>query len=146
MKKLNTNHQVVRRLLERYPRGGTWMRMFLMLMIMMMSSAFAMAQETYGIKIAGEDITSYNRYDLTEISGVSGKVYFDPNTRTLTLDNATIEANDCNAILNETCDYLVIELIGKNTIDVTGDAGIYLKEETTIMGTSGSKLSVKSEM
>ena len=144
MKKLNTNHQVVRRLLERYPRGGTWMRMFLMLMIMMMSSAFAMAQETYGIKIAGEDITSYNRYDLTEISGVSGKVYFDPNTRTLTLDNATIEANDCNAILNETCDYLTIELIGKNTIDVTGAVGIYLKEETTIWSNSGGKLSVKS--
>ena len=26
------------------------------------------------MKVAGEDITSYNRYDLTEISGVSGKV------------------------------------------------------------------------
>lgn len=144
MKKLNTNHQVVRRLLERYPRGGAWMRMFLMLMIMMMTSAFAMAQETYGIKIAGEDITGYNRYDLTEISGVSGKVSFDPNTRTLTLDNATIEANDCNAILNETCDYLSIELIGTNTIYVTGAAGIYLKEETTIWSNSGGKLSVKS--
>ncbi len=120
------------------------MRMFLMLMIMMMTSAFAMAQETYGIKIAGEDITGYNRYDLTEISGVSGTVYFDPNTRTLTLDNATIEANDCNAILNETCDYLSIELIGTNTIDVTGAVGIYLKEETTIWSNSGGKLSVKS--
>ena len=96
------------------------MRMFLMLMIMMMSSAFAMAQETYGIKVAGEDITSYNRYDLTEISGVSGKVSFDPNTRTLTLDNATIEADGSNAILNETCDYLTIELIGTNNINVTG--------------------------
>ena len=121
------------------------MRMFLMLMIMMMSSAFAMAQETYGIKIAGEDITGYNRYDLTEISGVSGTVYFDPNTRTLTLDNATIEANDCNAILNETCDYLTIELIGTNTIYVTGAAGINLKEETTIWSNSGGKLSVKSD-
>ena len=145
MKKLNTNHQVVRRLLERYPRGGTWMRMFLMLMIMILSSAFAMAQETYGIKIAGEDITGYNRYDLTEISGVSGTVYFDPNTRTLTLDNATIEANDYNAILNETCDYLTIELIGTNTINVTNSAGIYLKEETTIWSNSGGKLSVKSD-
>ena len=145
MKKLNRNQQsVTPRLLERYPRGGAWMRMFLMLMIMMMSSAFAMAQETYGIKIAGEDITGYNRYDLTEISGVSGKVSFDPNTRTLTLDNATIEANDYNAILNETCDYLTIELIGTNTIYVTGAAGIYLKEETTIWSNSGGKLSVKS--
>ena len=121
------------------------MRMFLTLVLIVMSSAFVMAQETYGIKIAGEDITGYNRYDLTEISGVSGKVYFDPNTRTLTLDNATIEANDYNAILNETCDYLSIELIGTNTIDVTGAAGINLKEETTIWSHSGGKLSVKSD-
>ena len=145
MKKLNRNQQsVIPRLLESSARGGAWMRMFFMLMIMMMTSAFAMAQETYGIKIAGEDITGYNRYDLTEISGVSGNVSFDPNTRTLTLDNATIEANDCNAILNETCDYLSIELIGTNTIDVTGAVGIYLKEETTIWSNSGGKLSVKS--
>ena len=121
------------------------MRMFLTLVLIMMSSAFVMAQETYGIKIAGEDITGYNRYDLTEIRGVSGKVYFDPNTRTLTLENATIEANDCNAILNETCDYLSIELIGTNNIDVTGAAGINLKEETTIWSHSGGKLSVKSD-
>ena len=146
MKKLNRNQQsVIPRLLESSARGATRMRMFLMLMIMMMSSAFAMAQETYGIKIAGEDITGYNRYDLTEISGVSGKVSFDPNTRTLTLDNATIEANDYNAILNETCDYLSIELIGTNTIYVTGAAGIKLKEETTIWSNSGGKLSVKSD-
>ena len=147
MKKLNRNQQsVIPRLLESSARGATRMRMFLMLMIMMMSSAFAMAQETYGIKVAGEDITSYNRYDLTDISGVSGKVYFDPNTRTLTLDNATIEANDDSAIFNETCDYLLIELIGTNTINVTGVAsGITLKEETTIWSNCGGKLSVKSD-
>ena len=127
------------------PTRQVSMRMFLTLVLIMMSSAFAMAQETYGIKIAGEDITSYNRYDLTEISGVSGKVYFDPNTRTLTLENATIEANDYNAILNETCDYLSIELIGTNNIYVTGAAGIKLKEETTIWSHSGAKLTIKSD-
>ena len=127
------------------PTRQVSMRMFLTLVLIVMSSAFVMAQETYGIKIAGEDITGYNRCDLTEISGVSGKVYFDPNTRTLTLENATIEANDCNAILNETCDYLSIELIGTNNIDVTGAAGINLKEETTIWSHSGGKLSVKSD-
>ena len=121
------------------------MRMFFMLVIMMMSSAFAMAQGKYGFKVAGVDVTNDNYLDLTEINGVSGKVYFDPNTRTLTLDNATIEANDYNAILNETCDYLTIELIGTNNIDVTGAAGIYLKEETTIWSNSGGKLSVKSD-
>ena len=142
MKKLNTNHQVVRRLLERYPRGGTWMRMFLMLLIMMMSSAFAMAQETYGIKLAGEDVTSNNCDNLTEISGVNGTVYFDPNTRTLTLDNATIETEGNNAILNETCKDLVIKLIGTNTVDVKEKAAIVLQEKTTIMGASGSKFTV----
>ena len=121
------------------------MRMFLTLVLIVMSSAFVMAQETYGIKIAGEDITGYNRYDLTEISGVSGKVYFDPNTRTLTLENATIEADGSNAILNQDCDYLVIELIGTNTINVTNSAGIYLQQETSILGTSGSKLTITND-
>ena len=146
MKKLNTNHQVSQRLLESSSRGGAWMRMFFMLVIMMMSSAFAMAQGKYGFKVAGVDVTNDNYLDLTEINGVSGKVYFDPNTRTLTLDNATIEANDCNAILNETCDYLTIELIGTNNIDVTGvSSGMTLKEETTIWSNCGGKLSVKSD-
>ena len=127
------------------PTRQVSMRMFLTLVLIMMSSAFAMAQETYGIKIAGEDITGYNRYDLTEISGVSGKVYFDPNTRTLTLDNTTIEADGSNAILNQDCGYLVIELIGTNTINVTNSAGIYLQQETSILGTSGSKLTITND-
>ena len=113
---------------------------------MMMSSAFAMAQDNYGFKVGGVDVTSDNYLDLTEINGVSGKVYFDPNTRTLTLDNATIEANDCNAILNETCRNLVIELLGTNTINVTNSAGIYTRESTVILGDGGAKLSVKSDL
>lgn len=120
------------------------MRMFLTLVLIMMSSAFVMAQENYGFKVAGVDVTNDNYLDLTEISGVSGKVYFDPNTRTLTLDNATIEADGSNAILNETCDYLSIELIGTNNFYVTDFAGITLKEETTIWSHCGGKLSVKS--
>ena len=128
------------------PTRQVSMRMFLTLVLIMMSSAFVMAQGKYGFKVAGVDVTNDNYLDLTEISGVSGKVYFDPNTRTLTLENATIEANDCNAIKNETCDYLSIELIGTNSINVTGVAsGINLKEETTIWSHCGGKLSVKSE-
>ena len=122
------------------------MRMFFMLVIMMMSSAFAMAQGKYGFKVAGVDVTNDNYLDLTEINGVSGKVYFDPNTRTLTLDNATIEADGSNAILNQDCKYLVIELIGTNTINVTNSAGINLEEETAIWSNSGAKLSVKSDL
>lgn len=112
---------------------------------MMMSSAFAMAQEKYGFKVAGVDVTSDNYLDLTEINGVSGKVYFDPNTRTLTLDNATIEIFGYNAVLNETSKDLVIELLGTNTFNVTSSAGICLREPTTIMGDSGSKLTIEND-
>ena len=112
---------------------------------MMMSSAFAMAQEKYGFKVGGVDVTSDNYLDLTEINGVSGKVYFDPNTRTLTLDNATIEVDGCNAILNESCRDLVIELLGTNTINVTNSAGIYTCESTVILGNSGSTLTLKND-
>ena len=121
------------------------MRIFLVLIVMMMSSAFVMAQEKYGFKVAGVDVTSDNYLDLTEINGVSGKVYFDPNTRTLTLDNATIEVDGCNAIYNQTCKYLVIELLGTNTINVTNSAGIYTCESTVIMGNSGSTLTLKND-
>lgn len=127
------------------PTRQVSMRMFLTLVLIMMSSAFAMAQGKYGFKVAGVDVTSDNYLDLTEISGVSGKVYFDPNTRTLTLDNATIEADGSNAILNQDCKYLVIELIGTNTINVTNSAGIYLQKETSILGTSGSKLTITND-
>ena len=120
------------------------MRMFLTLVLIMMSSAFVMAQENYGFKVAGVDVTNDNYLNLTGISGVSGKVYFDPNTRTLTLDNATIEADGSNAILNQDCDNLLIKLIGTNTINVTNSAGIYLQKETSILGTSGSKLTITS--
>ena len=127
------------------PTRQVSMRMFLTLVLIMMSSAFVMAQGKYGFKVAGVDVTNDNYLDLTEISGVSGKVYFDPNTRTLTLDNATIEADGSNAILNQDCKYLVIELIGTNTINVTNSAGIYLQKETSILGTSGSKLTITND-
>ena len=121
------------------------MRMFLTLVLIMMSSAFVMAQGKYGFKVAGVDVTNDNYLNLTEINGVSGKVYFDPSTRTLTLDNATIEADTYNAILNETCDNLLIKLLGTNTINVTRAAGLYMCESTTIVGGSGSKLTIKND-
>lgn len=127
------------------PTGQVSMRMFLTLVLIMMSSAFVMAQGKYGFKVAGVDVTNDNYLDLTEINGVSGKVYFDPSSRTLTLDNATIEADGSNAILNQDCDNLLIKLIGTNTINVTNSAGIYLQKETSILGTSGSKLTITND-
>ena len=101
--------------------------------------------KNYGIMIAGVDVTRKNCKDLSVIEGVSGNVSFDPDTKTLTLANATIEVDGYNAIKNETCDYLLIELLGTNTINVTNSAGIYLCESTAIKGESGAKLSITND-
>ena len=101
--------------------------------------------DNYGILIAGKDVTPQNCADLSIIEGVSGNVSFDPDTKTLTLANATIEVDGYNAVLNQTCKDLVIELLGTNTINVTNSAGIYLCESTAIKGESGSKLSITND-
>ena len=139
MKKLNTNQSVIQRLLERYPRGGAWMRMFFMLVLIMLSSTSVKAALEFGIKVAGVEVTSNMRYDLTEIPGVSGKVSFDPNLRTLTLENATIESDEFG-IYNESCSDLYIEIIGTCTITSNGSSPIHLCESTYIYGTNGSEL------
>ena len=101
--------------------------------------------DNYGILIAGKDVTPQNCADLSIIEGVSGNVSFDPDTKTLTLANATIEVDGSNAIYNNTYKDLVIRLIGTNTINVTNSAGIYLCESTAIKGESGSKLSITND-
>ena len=141
MKKLNRNQQsVIPRLLESSARGATRMRMFLMLMIMMMSSAFAMAQETYGIKIAGVDVTSLNSKDLSVIDGVDGKMSYNSETKTLTMEDVTINAN-VNGINNEGVKDLKIEVVGNNAI-TSNTACIAISETSAISG-SGT-LSLKS--
>lgn len=54
------------------------MRMFFTLILMMMSSAFVMAQDSYGFKIADVEVTSENCADLSVIEGVEGKISYNP--------------------------------------------------------------------
>lgn len=116
MKKLNTNKQsIIQRLLESPPRGGAWMRMFFMLILMMMSSALAMAQDSYGLKIAGVEVTSENCKDLSVIEGVEGKISYNPETNTLTMQDATIDNVD-NGIFINSSEGLNIEVLGDNSI------------------------------
>ena len=115
MKKLNSNHQVSQRLLESSSRGGAWMRMFFMLVIMMMSSAFAMAQDSYGFKIAGVEVTSENCKDLSIIEGVEGKISYNPETNTLTMQDVIIDNVD-NGIFINGSEGLNIEVLGDNSI------------------------------
>lgn len=52
----------------------------------------AEAQEENGLYLAGTAVTAENYNDLSVIEGVSGKAQYDPATKTLTLENATIHS------------------------------------------------------
>ena len=90
----------------------------------------------YGIEIAGTPVTPDNCNDLSVIDGVSGKVKFDPLTRTLTLKGATINSSGKPAIVNSTVRDLTIKVIDSNNITANGAAGIILNESTKIKGYS----------
>ena len=91
------------------------MRMFFMLVIMMMSSAFVMAQDSYGFKIAGVEVTSENCKDLSIIEGVEGKISYNPETNTLTMQDVIIDNVD-NGIFINSSEGLKIEVLGDNSI------------------------------
>ena len=89
---------------------------------------------SYGIYIIGVPVTPDNCNDLSVIDGVSGTVKYYPTTKTLTLENATIDAgNKDQAISNNGISNLNIQVIGTNNIK-SSRAAILLQKPTTIKG------------
>ena len=88
----------------------------------------------YGLKIAGVDITSANYDKINTIEGVSGTVYYDHLTNTLTLNNATIDAGSRKNAIHNTIPNLTIQVMGTNNITSYETAGIAIANSTTIKG------------
>lgn len=108
------------------------------------TSKVVIEPNNYGIYIADKPVTTLNYKDLTSIYGVSGSASYDPDTKTLTLDNATIERNstDGTGIVNKTVSDFTVKLIGKNT--VTADlASMVLNQTSTITGDGSLHLTSK---
>lgn len=101
----------------------------------------------YELKIAGTQVTSENCNDISNFDGVSGRVRYNPDTNTLTLDNATIEATgedyspqsfpyiEC---INNGIRGLTIIVRGNCNLDSISNGGggsaISIREDTTIRG------------
>ena len=102
----------------------------------------------YELKIAGTQVTSENCNDISisNFNGVTGRVSFDPDTHTLTLDNAIISSRgDYVGIENFVDGGLTIKLIGINTIYSSTNDGIYSDTALTIKGiTSDARLFIKA--
>ena len=92
----------------------------------------------YGLRIAGVNVTDKNCNNLSEIPGVSGTVKYDPETKTLFLEDATIAAkNDERGIDNDTINGLTINVIGENSVTASPDA-IVLGSKPTIINGNGT--------
>ena len=96
----------------------------------------------YGLWIAGRPVHPGNYDDLTVIDGVKGTVSYDPDTKTLTLNGATISASESSGIKND-IDGLTIRLIGDNTITAERAGGIINREALTFISANGGWLRVK---
>ncbi len=94
--------------------------------------------ENYGLMLAGVNVTDKNCNDLSEIPGVSGTAKYDPETKTLFLEDATIAAkNDERGIDNDTINGLTINVIGENSVTASPDA-IVLGSKPTIINGNGT--------
>ena len=102
----------------------------------------------YALEICGTQVTSANCDDLSVIDGVEGTVKYEPESKTLTLENATIKntkKEDYSSIgLYNAIDGLAIRLIGNNTISVEYNSGIVNRDGNALTLTGNGKLTVKS--
>ena len=89
----------------------------------------------YKLWILETQVTSENCNNISNFSGVSGRVSYDPSTKTLTLDNATITAPNEEHIIDSKIDGLTIRVIGTCTLTTSGFTPIRTEcSHTTIIG------------
>lgn len=103
------------------------------------TSKVVIEPNSYGFKIGGVDVTSLNCKDLSGIDGVDGKMSYNPETKTLTMEDVTINTTDLNGIWNKEVKGLKINLVGNNTI-TSSVACITIKEPSTISGSGTLRL------
>ena len=101
--------------------------------------------DNYGFKIAGVDVTALNCKDLSGIDGVDGKISYDAETNTLTMEDVTINiTGEKVGILNKEVKGLKINLVGNNTI-TSSKACISILEPSTISGSGTLRLKSSSD-
>ena len=100
------------------------------------------AQTEYDLTICGTKVTSANCNDLSKIDGVSGTAKYDPSSKVLTLQGATISSNTTNAIVSY-IDDLTIKVVGTNNLATVGNSTLSFRNPLFILG--GGVLNVKSK-
>ena len=129
-------------IMKKYLLKNTYAAIVALFIAMMALPTTAQAQTKYDLKICGTQVTSANCDDLSAIDGVEGTVKYDPDSKTLTLEGATLNVEwDHHCIWSE-IDGLTIKVSGTNELNA-GKMAILVKAPTTITG-SGT-LNVKNK-
>lgn len=92
--------------------------------------------EVYPLTLAGVQVNNLNAPFVTG-ENISGRASYDPETQTLTLDNATLNGGENKGLVSEVND-LKINVVGENHVNGTSTVGAYaidLAGATTIGGT-----------
>lgn len=115
---------------------GVLTALLAVLLTLFLSPAMA---EGYGLFIAGTEVTSENCWNLSHLNGVlkgsNPVMYYNPQSKVLTMKNVQIQKWDCNSIFNEKVDDLTIEIEGfcylysQTTVDA-----VRFNRKTTITG------------
>ena len=88
----------------------------------------------YQLWVAGTQVSDDNRGDLSSIDGVTGQVSYNPETKVLRLQDATITSSSAIGI-RSSIDGLTIEVAGTNSVSIDGPiAAIQGEQALTING------------
>ena len=100
---------------------------------MFLFPVYSKAQVQYDLSVGGEKVCSANYNDLTVVKGVSGTVKYDPDTKTLTLQDATIDTPNKNPIESQ-IEGLTIKVVGVNKVTSSGFPSMLFHKPATIVG------------
>ena len=115
---------------------------FILLIALTLGALSARAATKYEINVAGVEVTSDNKGNVTGGDIKSGTVTYDPSSNVLTLTNVTISRTGGSnyGVHNRKCDNLTIKFVGTCKIESNEANAIHLDRASTVMVTSGSTL------
>jgi hypothetical protein len=96
---------------------------------------------SYDLVICGTRVTDANKDDLSVINGVSGTVKYNPSTKTLTLDNATMTRNIVSQIESE-IEGLTINVIGTNSLSSSAESSKIIDASGNLIINGSGTLSI----
>ena len=95
----------------------------------------------YNLWVYGEQVTSRNQNDILN----DGKVSFDPQTGTLSLNNTDLQGAITDPVIKSGLDALTLSVTGQNTLRCMEGAAIDAKRLSVLLTDAGSSLTVCSD-